>query len=501
MLNRRQFVTATGVATLGWPAFAAAAAKPIASAKVLCGFPAGGTTDAVSRRVAEKLQSGGYAKVSLVDNKPGAGGRLAVDELKRSPADGSVLLLTPAAMITLYPHIYSKLPYKESGLDLRHVPYRGSAPGIQDLLGGQVAAMSSPLGDTLPYLKSGKLRLLATSGTTRSRFAPDVPTYAEQGLQEPDDERVVRLLPAGQGGARCGEARGRRDSCRRRIARRDRVVRAARSGSRRQHAGRTGQGGERRKRCLGAHRQDGRVHARELSVGIHRTQVAIVGAGPSGLLLGQLLHQAGIANVVLERQSAAYVLAFGGERHRIDLHRLTGGKQVMVYGQTEVTRDLMEARKALELPIVYEAKDVALHDFDGSAPRVTYTHNGVSHELHCDYIAGCDGYHGASRASVPASALTICERIYPFGWLGILAGTPPVAHELIYSNHARGFALCSMRSATRSRYYLQCSLDDKVDAWSDAAFWDELRRRLDPATAEALVTGPSIEGPTWTLTS
>ncbi len=245
MLNRRQFVAATGVTTLGWPVIASA--QQIAAAKILCGFPAGGTTDAVSRRVAEKLQSGGYAKVSLVENKPGAGGRLAVEELKRSPADGSVLLLTPAAMITLYPHIYTKLAYriedvtpvctagkiafgfgvgpavpesvknlkdflawvkanptqanygspgagspphfigallaKESGMDLRHVPYRGSAPGIQDLLGAQVAAMTSPIGDYLPHLKGGKLRLLATSGATRSRFAPDVPTYAEQGFK------------------------------------------------------------------------------------------------------------------------------------------------------------------------------------------------------------------------------------------------------------------------------------------------------------------------------
>ena len=250
MFNRRQFITAaaaaaTGAGALGWPRMAFADA--IATAKVLCGFPAGGTTDAVSRRVAEKLQAGGYAKVGLVDNKPGAGGRLAVDELRRSPADGSVLLLTPAAMITLYPHLYTKLPYKiddvapvstagrlvfgfgvgpgvppsvknlkdflawaklnptlanygspgagtpphfvgallakESGVELNHVPYRGSAPGIQDLLGGQVSAMTSPIGDTLPHLKTGKLRLLATSGATRSRFAPDVPTYAEQGFK------------------------------------------------------------------------------------------------------------------------------------------------------------------------------------------------------------------------------------------------------------------------------------------------------------------------------
>jgi p-hydroxybenzoate 3-monooxygenase len=261
-----------------------------------------------------------------------------------------------------------------------------------------------------------------------------------------------------------------------------------------------------------------------------RTQVAIIGAGPSGLLLGQLLHRAGIANVVLERQSADYVLGriragvleqttvdlldaagvgarlraeglvhggyelcFGGRRHRIDLQGLTGGKQVTVYGQTEVTRDLMQARAARDLPTVYEAGDVALHDFDGGSPRVTYTHQGRSRELRCDFIAGCDGYHGASRASVPEGALTTFERTYPFGWLGILADTPPVAHELIYSSHPRGFALCSMRSSARTRYYLQCPLSDQVGHWSDDAFWDELRRRLDPAAAEALVTGPSIE--------
>ena len=153
----------------------------------------------------------------------------------------------------------------------------------------------------------------------------------------------------------------------------------------------------------------------------------------------------------------------------------------------------MQARTAQGLPIAYEAKDVALHDFDGKSPRVTYSHGGTSHALHCDYIAGCDGYHGASRASVPAGALQTFERIYPFGWLGVLADTPPVAHELIYSNHERGFALCSMRSQTRTRYYLQCSLDDQPENWSDNAFWDELRRRLDPAAAEALITGPSIE--------
>jgi p-hydroxybenzoate 3-monooxygenase len=261
-----------------------------------------------------------------------------------------------------------------------------------------------------------------------------------------------------------------------------------------------------------------------------RTQVGIIGAGPAGLLLGQLLHRAGIDNVILERQSADYVLGriragvleqttvdlldaagvgermhleglvhggsnlcFDGARHRIDLQGLTGGKQVVVYGQTEVTRDLMQARAAEGRTTVYEAKDVALHDFGGSAPRLSYRHDGAAHELRCDFIAGCDGYHGVSRASVPAGALATYERTYPFGWLGILADTPPVSHELIYSNSERGFALCSMRSPTRTRYYLQCPLDDRVEQWSDAAFWDELRRRLDAEAAETIVTGPSIE--------
>jgi p-hydroxybenzoate 3-monooxygenase len=186
-------------------------------------------------------------------------------------------------------------------------------------------------------------------------------------------------------------------------------------------------------------------------------------------------------------------LGYRNTRQRIDMQALTGGKQVMVYGQTEVTRDLMDARVAAGAQTVYEAQDVALHDFDGKNPRVTWRKDGVSHELHCDFIAGCDGYHGVSRASAPPQLLKTYEKVYPFGWLGVLSETPPVAHELIYSNHERGFALCSMRSQTRSRYYVQCSLDDKVEQWSDNAFWDELRRRLDPEAAETLVTGASIE--------
>ncbi len=261
-----------------------------------------------------------------------------------------------------------------------------------------------------------------------------------------------------------------------------------------------------------------------------RTQVCIVGAGPSGLLLGQLLHKAGIDNVIVERQSGDYVLGriragvleqvttdlldeagvgarmhreglphhgfhmlFDGQRHRVDLQGLTGGKQVMVYGQTEMTRDLMEARTALGLPTVYEARDVGVHDFDTSQPTVRYVKDGMTHEIRCDFIAGCDGFHGVCRASVPRSAITEFEKVYPFGWLGMLSDTPPVCDELIYVNHPRGFALCSQRSKTRSRYYLQVPLTDKIEAWTDDAFWQELRHRLDDEGREALVTGPSIE--------
>lgn len=261
-----------------------------------------------------------------------------------------------------------------------------------------------------------------------------------------------------------------------------------------------------------------------------RTQVAIIGSGPAGLLLGQLLHLAGIDSVILERKSRDYVLAriragvleqgtvdlldkvgasarlheegqqhhgvellFGGQRHRIALDRLTGGKHVTIYGQTEMTRDLMDLRAVQGAKTVFEAGDVALHGFDGATPYVTYTENGLGKRLDCEIIAGCDGYHGVSRASVPEAALKVFERVYPFGWLGILADVPPVSPELIYAGEERGFALCSMRSATRSRYYVQCALDEKIEDWSDDRFWDELRRRLDPATAEALATGPSIE--------
>ena len=272
-----------------------------------------------------------------------------------------------------------------------------------------------------------------------------------------------------------------------------------------------------------------------------KTQVAIVGAGPAGLLLGQLLHQAGIDNIIIERQSSDYVLSriragileqvtldllaeagvaervaregqvhhsielvFGGQRHAIDVHGLTGGKTVTAYGQTEVTRDLMAARSALGLTTVYEAQEVQINGFEGSTPTVSWTQPHVAggaggagsqrQELQCDFIAGCDGFHGVCRASVPESALTTFEKVYPFGWLGILADVPPVSpHAIVYGNSELGFSLCSMRSLTRSRYYVQCPLTDTVDQWSDTRFWDELRLRLDPELAERVVTGPSIE--------
>ena len=256
-----------------------------------------------------------------------------------------------------------------------------------------------------------------------------------------------------------------------------------------------------------------------------RTQVAIIGSGPAGLLLGRLLEVAGVKSVILESRSREYVLGriragvlesgtvelleragvagrlreealvhegfdltFSGGRLRIDLKALTG-KSVTVYGQTEVTRDLMDAMDAREAETIYEVPDVQIHDFELGRPRITFG----TKTLECDFIAGCDGFHGVCRASVPAEKLRVYERNYPFGWLGVLSDTPPVSEELIYVSHERGFALCSQRSRTRSRYYLQCPLSEQADEWPDERFWAELRRRLPEDAAKALVTGPSIE--------
>ena len=262
----------------------------------------------------------------------------------------------------------------------------------------------------------------------------------------------------------------------------------------------------------------------------HRTQVAIIGAGPAGMFLAHLLHAEGIDAVVIERRDRPYVegrvragvleqgtvalmrrlglsarlereglvhggtnLALDGEVFRIDMAALTGGSTVTVYGQQEVMRDLFDAAEDRGVSIVWNAADVTLSGLDGDRPSVTWRQDGAEHRLDCDFVVGCDGFHGISRAAIPADVLRVFERVYPFGWLGVLADVPPADHELIYANHERGFALASMRSSTRSRYYVQCALDEDLAQWSDDRFWDELCVRLGPDMAARVTRGPCFE--------
>jgi p-hydroxybenzoate 3-monooxygenase len=261
-----------------------------------------------------------------------------------------------------------------------------------------------------------------------------------------------------------------------------------------------------------------------------QTQVGIIGGGPSGLLLSQLLHLVGISSVVLERRSRAYVLgriragvleqgfqdlmrragaaqrmerdgqvhggvniAYQEDRLRIDLEGLTGGKTVMVYGQTEVTRDLYAARDALDGVVIDEAEQVMPHGLEGDRPYLTFVKDGAAERLDCDFVIGCDGFHGVSRSVIPADRLQSFERVYPFGWLGVLSATPPVNEELIYARHDLGFALCSLRGPQLSRYYLQCRADENPDNWSDERFWARLKTQLPAEVAARLVTGPALE--------
>ncbi|NMW30382.1 4-hydroxybenzoate 3-monooxygenase [Escherichia fergusonii] len=261
-----------------------------------------------------------------------------------------------------------------------------------------------------------------------------------------------------------------------------------------------------------------------------KTQVTIIGAGPSGLLLGQLLHKAGIRTLIIERQTPEYVLGriragilesgtvdllreagvakrmdreglihhgvefiFDGKRIPVPLSELTDGKNVMVYGQTEVTRDLMQARNESDASTIYGVSQVMIHDAKSDRPSVTFEKDGEYCRVECDFIAGCDGFHGVSRQSIPRDVIREYESVWPFGWLGLLADTPPVNPELIYAHHQRGFVLCSQRSLTRSRYYLQVPLSEQVEAWSDERFWAELKSRLPHELAEKLVTGHSLE--------